>query len=111
MAEQNLVWNPLEDTTPLPPNNLIVLTPEQTLTEEFLNIPAIYCPDMSEENWQRELEGAAHRALITRQFVTGQISPEDFIDGLADSGIHVYDALDTWENALSFSSKFQSGWR
>lgn len=98
------------DLTQLTPN-LIYLTPDQGLTEQFLSIPAVYSPNMSDEQWETALENCFKRALITRQFVGGDIAPEDFLDGLSDTGIEPYQAEEAWGNALSFSGKFQSGWK
>lgn len=87
----------------LPTHNLI---PDILTLENFLTIPAVWSPKMGEDNWDKEVDGMLVRTLLTRQFVTGQISYEDFLDGLSDTGVFVYDVVDWWDKGCSFSKDF-----
>lgn len=82
------------------------LVPDILTLEKFLTVPAVWSPKMSEDNWEKEVDGMLNRALLTRQFASGAISYEDFLDGLADTGVYVYDVVDWWDKGCSFSQDF-----
>lgn len=84
-----------------------VFTPDIFHLERFLSVPAIYSPNMSEDNWEKELDAMLARTLLTRALVTNQISFEDYLDGLADTGTMVYDVVDYWNEGISLSRHFQ----
>ena len=67
--------------------------------DELLRTPAIYCPDMSASEWQSELDLMLARSLATGDFLAGRITPAEFEDLLAASGIaDPFDLADQWEN-------------
>jgi hypothetical protein len=77
--------------------------PENVIeTESFLSLPAIWYPGMSDEDWADELSCMVNRSIITRGFVLGNLSYEEYLDGLSDTGIDVYPTLDAWDDGKTF---------
>lgn len=69
--------------------------------ERYLWLPAETAPDMSDEDWQAEIDRMFEASLLTRRFVDGQISPDDYADGLADTGYDPNQLADMWEAGVS----------
>jgi hypothetical protein len=69
--------------------------------ERYLWLPAETSPDMSDEDWQSEMETMFAASRLTRQFVDGQIPPEDYYDGLADIGYDPNELEAMWEAGIS----------
>lgn len=76
--------------------------PSKPDLDEFLATPAIWLPGMGEEEWNCEVEGMIQRTLLTRSFVEGEISPDDYLDGLHNQRIDVVRATKDWENGTSY---------
>lgn len=67
----------------------------------YFAIPAVNREGMTDEDWNTECERMFRHSQLTRQFVEGKISPEDFQDGLADLG-HNPDILEEiWDEGTS----------
>lgn len=123
MAEQNLILSTQPPSLASPPkiltkediykdvqiqvSPLVFLTPNQALTEKYLTIPAIQAPNMSDEDYELQMDWLCKRTLYTRMFVAGLIDPDDFLDALSDTGIFVYDVIDLWEKGISLSQGFK----
>lgn len=69
--------------------------------DKFFAIPAIWTPDMNDGEWQDELDRMLLRSRLTHEFVSGNLSPNDFMDGLNDLNIDVYTVEDYWANGVS----------
>jgi hypothetical protein len=69
--------------------------------ERYFWLPANTGPDVSDEEWQSEMDRMFAASLLVRQFVTGAISPDDFADGLASVGHDPNELFDMWEEGVS----------
>lgn len=69
--------------------------------DDFLAIPALWTPGMSEEQWQQELDRMLLRSQATQQFVDGTLSPDDFADVLAETGCNPHEVAELWEDGVS----------
>jgi len=54
---------------------------------EFLSTPAIWLPGMDDDDWAVALDQSFDRALATRDFLDGLLSPDQFEDALNQFGI------------------------
>jgi len=54
---------------------------------EFLSTPAIWLPGMDDGDWAAALDQSFDRALATRDFLDGLLSPDQFEDALNQFGI------------------------
>jgi len=54
---------------------------------EFLSTPAIWLPGMDDDDWAAALDQSFDRALVTRDFLDGLLSPDQFEDALNHFGI------------------------
>jgi len=54
---------------------------------EFLSTPAIWVPGMDDDDWAVALDQSFDRALATRDFLDGLLSPDQFEDALNQFGI------------------------
>lgn len=77
------------------------MTDGESLIHLF-STPAIHHAGMSEAEWNAALSDMHKRSVLTQRFVNGQISPDDFLDGLHDQRIDVYHCLTDWENGISY---------
>ncbi|UBF28325.1 hypothetical protein K9N68_10840 [Kovacikia minuta CCNUW1] len=57
---------------------------------------------MDEADWQEELRKMIARSRLSHDFVSGLISPDDFMDGLHDYGVDVVACSEDWENGLIY---------
>lgn len=69
--------------------------------ELYLAIPAFYSPEMSDEDWQSEINRMFQSSQLTRLFVDGRISPADYECGLAELGINPYQVEECWSEGES----------
>lgn len=65
--------------------------------ERYFWLPASTGPDVSDEEWQSEMDRMFAASLLTRDFVSGSISPDDFADGLASVGHNPNELFEMWE--------------
>jgi hypothetical protein len=68
----------------------------------YFATPAIWLPGMDEAEWQAEIHKMVARSRLAHAFVTGEISPDDFMDGLHEHGVDVIAASDDWENGIVY---------
>jgi len=61
--------------------------PPDDSTDEFLSTPAIWLPGMDDDDWAAALDQSFDRALATRDFLDGLLSPDQFEDALNHFGI------------------------
>lgn len=71
--------------------------PDLSALDSFFSTPAIYTPNMSEEDWALELERMVLRTFLTRDFVDGKIPPSVFEEGLFELGLNPYICAENWE--------------
>jgi hypothetical protein len=69
--------------------------------DKFLSTPAIYVPNMSDEEWQTELDQMLNRSILTHRFVDGLIAPGDYMDALDQFGVNPLQIADDWEEGRS----------
>lgn len=74
----------------------------KAVLDEFLATPAIWVPGMDDGDWQDELDRMLVRSRLTHQFVDGDLSPDDYMEGLYELGVDPLLAADCWEEGLSF---------
>jgi len=70
--------------------------------DEFFAMPIIVTPAQTEEEWRSECRRMFSHNQLTQRFITGEISPEDFMDGLADLGENPLLLEDHWVEGRSF---------
>lgn len=70
--------------------------------DRFFATPAIWIPEMDEGEWQEELRKMIARSRLAHAFVSGEISPDDFADGLHENGVDVHHTADGWEEGIVY---------
>ncbi|MBD0268566.1 MAG: hypothetical protein ICV77_09760 [Cyanobacteria bacterium Co-bin8] len=71
--------------------------------DALFRTPAIYSPDMSQADWEGELNNMLIRAQATGDFLAGRISPADFEDILSSAGISdPFELAARWEEGKSW---------
>lgn len=71
--------------------------------DDLFGVPALYSPNLSQEEWDLELNGMIARSIASRAFIDGRLSPDDFACALAESGIDdPYQLEEQWQNGFSF---------
>ena len=68
----------------------------------LLDTPLIVTQDMSEADIKIEAEKSVQRALMTQQFIDGEIDVETFLDFMAQQGYEPEELLDVAEQNLEF---------
>lgn len=77
--------------------------PPDLSPDEFLSTPAIWLPGMDADDWSQALDQTFDRALVTRDFLDGELSPDQFEDALNHFGIPDPRQLaDAWEEGKTF---------
>ena len=76
------------------------LQPQPNL-DLYLALPAVQHEGMSEADWDAEMARMFHHSCLTRQFVDGKISPDDYQDALADLGQNPYELAEAWEEGIT----------
>ncbi len=69
--------------------------------ERYLWLPAEHDPNMSDEDWMQEIEIMFTASKLTRKFVDGDLSPDDYSGALADLGYDPHELGELWENGVS----------
>lgn len=70
---------------------------------ELLATPAIWVPGMTGDEWNAELDRSFDRALATRDFLDGQLTPDQFEDALYHFGIpDPFQLAEVWEEGKTF---------
>lgn len=68
--------------------------------ESFLHIPAFWDASMSGEEWGQVLDNMITRTVLTRDFIEGRITPDQFGDVLSETGINVIQVAHLWEDGI-----------
>jgi len=69
--------------------------------ERYLWLPAEHSSDMPDEVWMQEIEIMFAASKLTRRFIEGCLSPEDYSDALADLGYDPHELGELWESGVS----------
>lgn len=69
--------------------------------ELFFAVPAVHDEGMTEEDWNAEIKRMFQHSVVTRQFIDGKISPQDYEDALADLGHDPTLLEDRWAESYS----------
>lgn len=78
-----------KSASPTPPSELFFAAP-------------ISCSDaISEEEWKAECDRMFAHSRLTQKFVSGQLNPNDYMDGLADLGEDPFLLDDLWSEGQS----------
>lgn len=64
--------------------------------------PAIWTPDMSDDQWEEQLDLMLNRAIAAHEFITGRINGDDFADALHDYGFDPAQCFEHWDNGLTY---------
>lgn len=70
--------------------------------DRFFATPALYFPDMNNEEWEFELERMFQRTMLTREFVENKLTPDQYGQALDSLGIDIIQATTDWDNALVY---------
>jgi hypothetical protein len=70
--------------------------------ELFLATPIIITSEMDESTFRYEYERMRLRSDVTREFVAGRLDVSDYLEGLAEGGVDVDAAIDTWASGQSY---------
>lgn len=70
--------------------------------DRYFATPAIWHPGMDDATWQEELRKMIARSRLAHDFVSGLISPDDFMDGLHDNGVDVHHTVDGWDEGIVY---------
>ncbi|MDZ7970857.1 MAG: hypothetical protein RM368_39050 [Nostoc sp. DedSLP03] len=62
-----------------------------------ISTPAIWYPGQSDIEFSEELSLMMERAAITRDFLNGDISPDQLLDFINDQGFDVFEVADDWD--------------
>ena len=69
--------------------------------ETLLAIPACYDPNMTDEDWQAEIDRMFYHSRNTQQFIAGKLSPADYEDSIAQLGFNPYELENLWAEGES----------
>lgn len=69
--------------------------------ELFFAVPAVHNQGMTEEDWNAEIRRMFQHSVMTRQFIDGKISPQDYEDVLADLGLDPTLIEEQWSESYS----------
>jgi hypothetical protein len=61
-----------------------------------ISTPAIWYPGQDEIEFSEELNLMMERAAITRDFLNGDIAPDQLLDFINDQGFDVFDMAQDW---------------
>jgi peptide subunit release factor RF-3 len=67
---------------------------------DFLHIPAYWDNRMSSEEWDLALENMVQRTFLTKAFIDGEITPDQFGDVLNETGVDVIQVANLWDEGL-----------
>lgn len=70
--------------------------------ERYLATPAIFTASMTPQEIAWEFQRMAERTLITREFVQGRITPDQFENSMHELGVDIYHAQEQWEQGVKF---------
>ena len=70
--------------------------------DRYFATPALWIPGMEEGEWEEELRKMIARSELAHAFVSGDISPDDFMDGLHENGVDVIAASEDWEEGIIY---------
>lgn len=68
---------------------------------ELIATPAIWIPDMTDSEWQGQIDAMFERALAARDFVGGKLTPDEFADCLLDHGYEPNTIFGAWAEGLT----------
>lgn len=67
---------------------------------DFLHVPAYWNSRMSSEEWSLALKDMVRRTFLTKAFIDGEITPDQFGDVLNETGIDVIQITELWEDGI-----------
>jgi hypothetical protein len=72
-----------------------------TNLDEYFASPILVTPNQSQEEWRSEAQRMFAHSRLTQMFVSGQLCPDDYMDGLADLGENPLLLEDLWAEGHS----------
>jgi len=70
--------------------------------DSYFATPAVHHAAMCEAEWQHELRLMVRRSLLTDAFIKGEITPDQYEQGLDAHRIDVMQARDDWQQGISY---------
>jgi hypothetical protein len=70
--------------------------------EQHLATPIVITTEMDEATFQYEYQRMMLRAEVTAEFVRGRLEVSDYLEGLAEGGIDVDEAIKAWASGQSY---------
>lgn len=71
--------------------------------QDYFALPAQVSGQMSDEDWENEMQRMFVASQATHLFVQGKIAPEDYQDALADLGHNPYELEQFWAEGGTLS--------
>jgi hypothetical protein len=66
----------------------------------ILATPALWYPGQNQTEWQEELDAMVERAYVTRDFLSGKLPVDTFLDYVAEVYADPLDVAESWEAEL-----------
>ncbi|BAU09699.1 hypothetical protein LEP3755_01720 [Leptolyngbya sp. NIES-3755] len=70
------------------------------MPELVLATPALWYPGQDESEWQAELQAMMDRALVTSEFLKGNVATDVFLDCIAEEYGDPLQVAEAWEPEL-----------
>jgi hypothetical protein len=71
--------------------------------QSLLETPAIWLPEMSQSDWEKEVERMIIRTYATRDFLEGTISFDEFEEVLDFTGLDPIKCNEDWVNGTTYT--------
>lgn len=68
---------------------------------QILATPVIWTPE--QDDFEAQVEAMMIRSMATRDFLDGQLTPDQFENALAETGWNPYECADTWNEGYTFT--------
>lgn len=74
---------------------------ENCFLDTYLATPAIWVPGMSDEEWQDACARMVRRSVAAHNFVSGQLSIDDFAETLFENGYDPHSTFTLWDDGYT----------
>ena len=81
-------------------------TPDDLVFQEALELglatPAIWIPDMNQQEWDYQVDCMIERSLAARALIDGQITPDEFEQAIDQYGVDVIQMRKDWDRGVHY---------